>query len=75
MQKGNWREFGAKVLKNFFEIFCLPILVMMASLPKFYFKQPRFIASNNFPQFNWSELSDKDVISQGAFGVVFTAQY
>ena len=49
----------------------------MASFARFSFKKPSFLTKEDrsIPEFSWHELSEKDVISQGAFGVVFSAEY
>ena len=48
---------------------------MAFKLPSFGLERTkRSLPLNDFPQFSWSELADKEEIGRGSFGCVFTAK-
>ena len=49
---------------------------MVFKLPSFgsLERTKRSSAFNDFPQFSWSDLTDKEEIGRGSFGCVFTAK-
>ena len=49
---------------------------MAFRLPSFglFERTKRSSAFNNFPQFSWSHLTDKEEIGRGSFGCVFIAK-
>lgn len=49
---------------------------MAFKLPSFglFERTKRSSAFNDFPQFSWSHLTDKEEIGRGSFGCVFTAK-
>ena len=58
-------------------LYALPSQGSMAfKLPSFGLleRTKRSSAFNDFPQFSWSDLTDKEEIGRGSFGCVFTAK-